>query len=313
MSVSAPAAAMPSSTTSLVHEDGDEAVFYVPTNSFSYKQPEVPCHFFDREREEILQKPRVTRTLDLSLSEEMGLTYPATTPNLLVRYISIAPSDSLVTQFKASAEIYCVLEGEGTSTAGGKTINWRAGDVFVFPGGQKTRHVAGLDGALLYEATDEPVLSFSGTRPSEVDNSASVLHYAADKIGEQIDRAYARSENDEEVAKSVFFTSRKMELTRTTTPWIATNINTLDPAKDQRAHRHNAAAITLSLQGEGVHSLVDGQQIDWKPFGVMVTPPTALHSHHNRGTQRMSSFVVQDSGIYYYSRTTGFSFDQAGE
>jgi hypothetical protein len=39
------------------------------------------------------------------------------------------------------------------------------------------------------------------------------------------------------------------------------------------------------------------------------TTPTLLHSHHNRGSLRMRSLVIQDEGLHFYTRTPGFSFD----
>ena len=86
-------------------------------------------------------------------------------------------------------------------------------------------------------------------------------------------------------------------------------INTLEPGKDQRAHRHNGVAITLALEGEGVYSLIENERVDWVSGAAQVTPATELHSHHNRGTKRMRSLVIQDEGLHYYTRTPGFSWD----
>ena len=41
---------------------------------------------------------------------------------------------------------------------------------------------------------------------------------------------------------------------------------------------------------------------------AQITPGAELHSHHNRGSKRMMSFVVQDEGLNFYLRTTGFSW-----
>ena len=67
-------------------------------------------------------------------------------------------------------------------------------------------------------------------------------------------------------------------------------------------------ALTLCLKGEGVHSVVDGQRKAWEQHAVMVTPPGAPHSHHNDGDERMECLIVQDGGLHYYARTTGFAF-----
>jgi gentisate 1,2-dioxygenase len=54
--------------------------------------------------------------------------------------------------------------------------------------------------------------------------------------------------------------------------------------------------------------MIDGQRVDWQPDAVMVTPPTAVHSHHNEGDNLMTCLIAQDSGLYYQARTIGFSF-----
>jgi hypothetical protein len=41
----------------------------------------------------------------------------------------------------------------------------------------------------------------------------------------------------------------------------------------------------------------------------MVTPPTSVHSHHNRGDGLGTWLIVQDGGLYYHCRTMGFRFE----
>ncbi len=68
-------------------------------------------------------------------------------------------------------------------------------------------------------------------------------------------------------------------------------------------------AITLGIEGEGVYSMIDGQRVDWSAGAAQITPAAALHSHHNRGAERMLSLVLQDEALHYYTRTVGFSFE----
>ena len=88
---------------------------------------------------------------------------------------------------------------------------------------------------------------------------------------------------------------------------MAFALNSLPPGEDQPPHRHNAAALTLCIKGDGVHSMVDGRKVDWQDRAVMVTPPSALHSHHNRGPDMMYSVVAQDGGVFYNARTLGYA------
>jgi len=86
-------------------------------------------------------------------------------------------------------------------------------------------------------------------------------------------------------------------------------INTLEPGSDQRPHRHNGVAITLAIQGQGVYSMIENERVDWVVGAAQITPAAELHSHHNRGTERMMSLIVQDEGLHFYTRTPGFSWE----
>ena len=59
-----------------------------------------------------------TGLVPLDLSATLGLGYPATTPLILSRYARIRAGDTLSTAFRASAEVYHVIRGSGTTTAG---------------------------------------------------------------------------------------------------------------------------------------------------------------------------------------------------
>ena len=58
-----------------------------------------------------------------------------------------------------------------------------------------------------------------------------------------------------------------------------------------------------------MYSLIEDERVDWITGAAQITPATDLHSHHNRGLERMRSLVIQDEGLHYYTRTPGFSWD----
>jgi gentisate 1,2-dioxygenase len=284
------------------------AMFRTPSNAFSLETPPVPCHLFEQERLRALDPETPTGPIALDLSERLGLTYPATTPTLLASYLVIRPHDEHRTVAEATAQVSYVATGNGMSRQGDAEITWKAGDVICFPGGTPVVHQSGAERALLISCTDEPTLAFLGVRP----RAAEVGVVAPTRFrGEEIDRiledVHSRT-GDDVAGKAVFCTSPIGERTSTITPMIVSVINTLEAGGDQRGHRHNAVALTFCIEGEGCYSMVGGRRVDWKPFGVMVTPPGEPHSHHNRGSRLMRSFVMQDSGLYYHARTVGFSY-----
>ena len=81
----------------------------------------------------------------------------------------------------------------------------------------------------------------------------------------------------------------------------------------QRDEDTRAAAIVYTRRGwplgEALLQAYQDEKIDWKSGVAQITPASELHSHHNRGSKRMMSFVVQDEGLHWYLRTTGFSWD----
>jgi len=40
----------------------------------------------------------------------------------------------------------------------------------------------------------------------------------------------------------------------------------------------------------------------------MITPPVSVHSHHNESDKMAKFLIVQDGGIYSYTRAMGFEF-----
>ncbi len=134
-------------------------------------------------------------------------------------------------------------------------------------------------------------------------------HWPAEAIERRFDAVWKRPITDNTTGHSVNFTTASMLPNYVTMPSVNVAINTLAPGCDQRPHRHNGVAITLALQGEGIYSMIEDQRVDWSDGAAQITPATLLHSHHNRGTKRMRSLVIQDEGLHLYTRTPGFSFE----
>jgi gentisate 1,2-dioxygenase len=219
----------------------------------------------------------------------------------------------LSTAFGASAEIYHVIRGSGTTTADGAgdgvSIAWQAADTFCLPGGAPARHTAAAD-TVLWISTNEPQLTFEGLRPPGP-GAAPIrpVLYPMAEIRRRLLEVYLDPRGAAMPGKSVNLGNAALEGSRTTTPTFTLALNSLLPGEAQRGHRHNAVAVTLVLAGEGCYSLIDGERVDWEPHTVMITPPTAFHSHHNDGKELALFLIVQDGGVYYHCRTMGFSFE----
>lgn len=286
------------------------ARYFTNENGFAFSWPAVPMHQFLAERDRAFGADAPSGLIALDISGDLRTTYPATTPTLLCRYVRIRAAEQLRTAFAASGEIYYVMSGSGESRNGPDVLRWSRGDVFCFPGGGETLHRAGNAPCLLFAVTNEPLLAFERLRaPLPGQAVVETTYWPAAEIEHHFQQVWNRPAHPETTGDSVQFSSAALAPSSNTIPSINTAINTLAAGGDQRPHRHNGVAVTLAIQGEGIHSLIDGKRVDWSTGAAQITPATMLHSHHNRGSARMRSFVVQDEGLHHYTRTPGFSFD----
>jgi len=285
------------------------ARFYEPENFFTFHWPAVPRRQFLAERDEAFATATATSEILLDISETLGTTYPATTPLLLARYLRIRPSENITLTRHASAEVLYVLRGRGRSAGFGEAINWVAGDALCFPGGDKVVHSATVD-AVLFCVCNEPLLTFEDLEPPH-GGHARVLptHWRKSEMDVRFEKIFKRPNSEQTTGHALQLATAIMAPATHTIPSMNVAMNTLEPGGDQRPHRHNGAAITLAIEGQGIHSMIEDERIDWATGAAQITPATELHSHHNRGDRRMESLVVQDEGLHFYTRTTGFSWD----
>jgi gentisate 1,2-dioxygenase len=109
----------------------------------------------------------VQASLDATLPDATGrfgrrveLGGPALTSTAL--YMHRLEAGLRTRPFRTTAnQIFCVAEGEGTTTIDGEAFDWRRGDVIAIPGWRPfTHHTQG--GATLFEMTDAPVMKAFG-------------------------------------------------------------------------------------------------------------------------------------------------------
>jgi gentisate 1,2-dioxygenase len=286
------------------------ARYLTSLDGFNIKRPAIPAHVFRAERDRVLAPGAPTGLVPLDLSAALGLEYPATTPFILSRYARIRAGETLSTAFRASTELYHVIRGSGTTTVGtGASFAWQAADTFCLPGGGAARHAAAED-TVLWITTNEPQLQFEGLQPP-APGAAPIRPalYPMAEIRRRLLEVYLDPRGAAMPGKSINLGNVALEASRTTTPSFTLALNSLLPGEAQRGHRHNAVAVTLVLAGERCYSLIDGERAEWEPHTVMITPPTAFHSHHNDGSELALFLIVQDGGVYYHCRTMGFSYE----
>ena len=285
------------------------ALYFNTGNAFNQKQTEVPDQSFIDEPARALHPDTPTGLIACDRSKELGTAYPATTPLVLVRYGRIRAGESLRTDFVASGVVVYVIVGSGTTTCGKEEISWQPGDVFVLPGNVSHLHSARAGDAVLWIVTNEPQLAFEHLRgPADGDAPTELVHFPAREIERQVELIYKVGRGNDIAGSALIFSSTRQEASRSVLPTLMVAMNSLPPGGSQRSHRHNSMAVSLVIEGDRCHSMVDGRRKDWAQWVTTVTPPTAAHSHFNGGEKWAKFLIIQDGGIYNYTRALGFEF-----
>lgn len=295
---------METAMASLRERPEARARYLTPVNVFRTRQPEVPVHAFAREREQAFAADAGTGFIPLDLSVHYGCGYPATTPAMLGRYAIVRAGEQLACDLRATGLAGYVLRGKGSAIVSGGFLGWEPGDCLLLPSGTVIR---ADEDAILFCITDEPLFSFLRSSPAV---AVPAIRYPAAEIERQLTAVYERGDDEDLAGRAVFLTHDGGGAYGTTMPALISTITTLEAGGVQRPHHHNAAAITLCLSEDGVESVVDRVSCPWRHGLVQITPPGAVHAIYNRGGSRMTSFVSQDSGLFYYLRTTGFGFEE---
>jgi gentisate 1,2-dioxygenase len=237
-----------------------------------------------------------TGLIELDRGEQMGVDYPATTANLLARYLVLREGDEFELEVQASSVLCYAMKGSGRSFQEDEVIEWTQGDVFLMPGGVTILNEAPNGDAVLFVVTDEPLLGALGCSTPPFDEAQVMsAHYTARTIAAQLEDIGARA-GESATQANLGFASSQFEGRGCVAPAIGAGIATLEPGADQSPHCHDVDTISLGLECESVHALVEDVQIDWIANAAMLTPAGAVHSQHNRGEQRLFSFYVQDLG-----------------
>lgn len=256
-----------------------------------------------------------TGFIALDLSPVLGTGQPATTPFMLARYARIRRDETLSCTLAASGEIWAVLQGCGTLERASERLAWRASDMLALPGGVASTWRAD-DDAVLWSVTDEPALAFLGVQPEAAERAPiEATHYRREDIARHLRTLYDRPMAPDTPGRALFMASARTERLGTCLPAMTLTLNAVRPGEAQRPHRHNAAALVLSLRESRCASTISGRTFPWTPHVTLLTPAGAPHDHRNapkdgavEDSDIALAVIVQDGGLHYHGRTMGFSF-----
>jgi gentisate 1,2-dioxygenase len=258
-----------------------------------------------------------TRVIELDLSDTLGTSYTATAPNLLANYIRINPNEKINLNVESSSEVFYVLRGAGRTETSLGTIAWQQGDAFTLPFNQGVTHYASEDSALAW-VHDAPLFAYLGAKPSVVRFKPTFYskNYLKDELAKIREVGVEQNRN----RIGVILGNPNSEKMRTLSHSMWALYNVLPKGAVQLPHRHNSAAIDLSLSATGDTYTLIGKEIDaqgniinpikamWADNTIFVTPAGWWHSHHNKSEQDAYVFPIQDAGLHIYMRTLDIQF-----
>jgi gentisate 1,2-dioxygenase len=258
-----------------------------------------------------------TGVIPLDLSAKMGMSWQATSPNLMASFLRIKAKETLDTQASATSQLFYVIQGTGKSTASFGSIDWSQGDLFVLPMGAEIDHKATSDAAL-YWVHDEPLLTYLGVQPG-VPRFKPTL-FRRERMFEELEKIRQHPGASERNRMGILLGNEATPQTLTITHLLWSLLNILPAHKSQKPHRHNSVALDLCVSAEpGTYTLMgpeldaDGSvkdpiRADWDSGAVFTTPPGWWHSHHNESGRDAMVLPIQDAGLHTWMRTLDIRF-----
>mmetsp|Transcript_45859 Transcript_45859/g.127275 ORF Transcript_45859/g.127275 Transcript_45859/m.127275 type:complete len:456 (-) Transcript_45859:389-1756(-) len=143
-----------------------EGRIYEYTSAANPAMKNIPVMFHPAEQ----HQSGPTRVIPFDLSKNIGVPYPASSPNLMASFLRICKGEQLGTTARATSQAFYVITGKGCSQSESHgSIPWAMGDMVVLPRcPSEVQHTsdASVDSAL-YWVTDEPLLRYLGVSPTE--------------------------------------------------------------------------------------------------------------------------------------------------
>lgn len=297
--------------TSLDWEAG--ARFFEYTSAANPQIPQMPFVGFPA----ALHQSGDTRVIPFDLSQQLGMRWPATSPNLMASFLRINAKETLDTQAEATSQLFYVIRGSGKSHASFGAIDWDQGDLFVLPLGAEVDHKATSDAAL-YWVHDEPLLTYLGVQPS-VPRFKPTL-FRRERMFAELEQVKNQPGAGERNRLGILLGNEATPQTMTITHLLWSLLNVLPAGVTQKPHRHNSVALdlcvsadpgTYTLMGPELHAdgtVKDPVRADWESGAVFTTPPGWWHSHHNDSGRDALVLPIQDAGLHTWMRTLDIRF-----
>jgi len=254
----------------------------------------------------------------LDISNELGVTGPATSPGLCANFIRLLKNDNIKTNFNSSSELFYVIKGGGYTIFGDIKIPWKKGDFVVMPAGDEVTYYGQDEESSLYLIHDQPLLDYLGAKAS-IKKFKPTL-FTNERSLKELEKARNEGNAVNRSRISVILVNKAMDQTLTVSHTMWAMLGVLPKGANQLPHRHQSVALDLILDCKpGCYTLV-GEKIDpegniinptreeWQPNSVFITPPGLWHAHFNKSGEDVNFIPIQDAGLQIYLRTLDIKF-----
>jgi gentisate 1,2-dioxygenase len=277
------------------------------------KIPKIPFKEFDKS----LFENGESRIIPLDASLELECEGPATSPVLCANYIRILSGDKISAHFNATSQVAYIIRGKGITRWKDDFIPWEANDFVVLPAGQEAVYEAHAE-SIIFLVHDEPLLRYLGAK-ANLPRFKPTLYTSKNTL-QALDEVRKEAETVNRNRISVVLINEKTDQTQSITHTSWAMLGVLPKGAIQLPHRHQSVAIDLILDCEpGCFTLVgdkispegkiiNPKRIDWKPYGVFITPPGLWHAHFNESSSDANLIPMQDAGLHSYLRTLDIKF-----
>jgi gentisate 1,2-dioxygenase len=291
-----------------------DALYYEYTSAVNPQLTPVPILLYPSK----LHKEGKTRIIPLDLSQQLHCDSPATGPNVSANYLRICKGESLDTKVNASAQLFYVIRGEGSSDTEFGTIAWSEGDTFVLPAAERpVKHTARTDTAI-YFINDSPLLHYLGVKPITPQFNATL--YTHEQILSELERVDKEPGAHNRNRDAVILGNKKINQIKSATHTLWSTFVLVRPGEIQPPHRHNSIAVDIvikaapncyTLLGSAVDekgNIKNPTRVDWESGAAFVTPPELWHGHYNESGETCMVMAAQEAGFYEHMRTLDIRF-----
>jgi len=184
-----------------------------------------------------LHESGATRIIPFDLSGDMGLAYPASSPNLMASFIRICARERLNTDASATSQAFYIIRGAGKSASEHGEIEWSEGDLFVLPACENSvEHISTADSAI-YWVHDQPLLQFLGVKPCV--KKFNITLFRKEKMLAEVERIKHQPGAEHRNRMGILLGNKITEdTTKTLTHTLWSLLNVLPAGDAQRPHRH---------------------------------------------------------------------------